>query len=357
MTRLDPSGAGHRIAPAAATGIGSLPGTDSREWSRAIAGELPELPHVPELPARGPGADLVGRTMALLAEVAPDLAVETTPVGWRFADAPGRVMVRARSWLSEDLDGFEQALAGRRGPVKAQLAGPWTLAAAVETRGGERAVRDHGACREIAEALAEAAGAHVMEIRRRLPEASVVLQLDEPSLPSVLAGGVTTASGLATYRSIDAARAQSHLGWVMDAITAQQAMPGVHCCHPRVPVDLLRRAGAQMISVDPSVLEQALEDPLGEALEAGVHLLLGYAPSLPFPTPGPQVLAERIAAQALEQYSRWGIAADIANAHVSLTPACGLAGADPGWARLVYAALAIAGRLVRDDAPVDEEAT
>ncbi len=85
------------IAPAAATGIGSLPGTDPLEWARTIAGELPDLPHVPELPARGPGADLVGRTMALLADVAPDLAVETTPVGWRFADAPGRVMARARS--------------------------------------------------------------------------------------------------------------------------------------------------------------------------------------------------------------------------------------------------------------------
>ena len=66
------------VAPAAATGIGSLPGTDSQEWSRTIAGELPDFPHIPELPARGPGADLIGRTMALLADVAPDLAVELT---------------------------------------------------------------------------------------------------------------------------------------------------------------------------------------------------------------------------------------------------------------------------------------
>jgi len=345
------------VIPAAATGIGSLPGTDSHEWARAVAGELPDLPHVPELPARGPGADLVGRTMALLAEVSPDLAVETTPVGWRFADAPGRVMSRARSWLAEDLDGIEQALVGRCGPVKAQLAGPWTLASAVEMRGGERAVRDHGACRDIAEALAEAAARHVGEIRRRLPGADVWIQLDEPSLPSVLAGGVTTASGLATYRAVDAARAQSHLGWVVDAIVAQEALPGVHCCHPRVPVDLLRRAGARMISVDPQVMDTAQEEPLGEALEAGVHVMLGYAPSLPVSVSGPQALAERIAARALEQYSRWGIPADIANAGVVLTPACGLAGADPEWVRITYAALGIAGRLVRDDAPVDEESS
>jgi len=343
------------IAPAAATGIGSLPGTDSHEWSRTIAGELPDLPHVPELPGRGPGADLVGRTMALLAEVAPDLAVETTPVGWRFADAPGRAMARARSWLAEDLDGLEQALAAFQGPLKTQLCGPWTLASSVEMRGGERAVRDHGACRDIAEALAEAASRHVAEIQRRLPGVQVILQLDEPSLPSVLAGGVTTASGLATYRSVDAARAQAHLGWVIDAIAAHSALPGVHCCHPHVPVDLLRRAGARMISVDPAVLGAAQEESLGEALEAGIHLLLGYAPSLPQPVPGPQSVAEGIAAQTLEQYSRWGIPVDVANARVGLTPACGLAGADPAWARLVYAALGVAGRLVRDDAPVEQE--
>ncbi|MFZ8909749.1 MAG: methionine synthase [Candidatus Nanopelagicales bacterium] len=343
------------VAPAAATGIGSLPGTDSQEWSRTIAGELPDFPHIPELPARGPGADLIGRTMALLADVAPDLAVETTPVGWRLADAPGRVMSRARSWLAEDLDGVEQALAGRRGPLKAQLAGPWTLAAAVETRGGERAVRDHGACRDIAEALAEAAAAHVREIQRRLPGAAVVLQLDEPSLPSVLAGGVTTASGLATYRAVDPARAQSHLAWVIDAAAGQGALPGVHCCHPRTPIDLLRRAGARMLSVDPQVLDAAQEEPLGSALESDVLILLGYAPSLPVPVPDAQVLGERMAAVVLTQYSRWGIPAESANAHVALTPSCGLAGADPAWARLVYAALGVAGRLVRDDAPVEEQ--
>lgn len=343
------------IAPAAATGIGSLPGIDSHEWARTIAGELPEFPHVPELPARGPGADMVGRTMSLLAEVAPDLAVETTPTGWRFADAPGRVMSRARSWLAEDLDGIEQALAGRATPLKEQLVGPWTLAAAIEMRNGERAVRDVGACRDLAEALAEATMRHVGEIKRRMPLADIVIQLDEPSLPSVLAGGVTTASGLATYRSVDAGRAESHLSWVLSAAAGLGAVAGVHCCHPRVPVDLLRKAGAQLLSVDPAVLEEAQEEPLGAAVEAGVRVLLGYAPAVPRNVSGPQVVAEIVAARALEQYSRWGIPADAANRHVALTPSCGLAGADPGWVRTVYTALAIAGRLVRDDAPVGDE--
>ena len=36
--------------PASATGVGSLPGTDPVEAQRLIFGELPDLPHLAELP-------------------------------------------------------------------------------------------------------------------------------------------------------------------------------------------------------------------------------------------------------------------------------------------------------------------
>jgi len=68
-----------RWAPGAATGVGSLPGTDPVEAAAAVVGELPLLPHLPELPARGVGADMIGRTVGLLV----DLAAEVVPTGWR----------------------------------------------------------------------------------------------------------------------------------------------------------------------------------------------------------------------------------------------------------------------------------
>ncbi len=61
--------------PQSATGAGSLPGTDPREAIRLIFDELPDLPHLAELPGRGIGADLIGRTAALLV----DLPVERHP--------------------------------------------------------------------------------------------------------------------------------------------------------------------------------------------------------------------------------------------------------------------------------------
>jgi hypothetical protein len=87
--------------------VGSVPGVDVWESTAVIRGELPSLPMLPELPARGPGADMVGRTMALLAGVSSEFAVTTTPTGWRLAGhlssaLPGS-MRRASAWLGEDL--------------------------------------------------------------------------------------------------------------------------------------------------------------------------------------------------------------------------------------------------------------
>src|SRR6266702_5760940 len=89
-----------------ATGIGSMPGTYPAEAMRVIAGELPDFPHLPELPARGPGADLTGRTASLLV----DIPVEVSARGWRLAERPGRDLARARTMLSPYLDAMEAVL-------------------------------------------------------------------------------------------------------------------------------------------------------------------------------------------------------------------------------------------------------
>ena len=44
-----------------ATGVGSMPGDDPREATKAIFALLPELPYLPELPGRGPAASMIGR--------------------------------------------------------------------------------------------------------------------------------------------------------------------------------------------------------------------------------------------------------------------------------------------------------
>ncbi len=163
-----------------------MPGEDAREAARTVVGSVEALPFLPELPARGPGADMIGRTLGMLVE----LYARVEPSGWRFGDRPGRDTRRARSWLREDLDALEEFTQGYEGPLKVQAVGPWTLAAAVELRGGEAALSDPGACRDLTASLAEGLRQHVADVARRVPGAQVFLQLDEPSLTAVLLGRV-----------------------------------------------------------------------------------------------------------------------------------------------------------------------
>ncbi len=333
----------------AATGTGSLPGIDADESTRIIAGELPDLPHVVELPERGPGSDMIGRTMTMLADVASDLSVETTPIGWRFCDAPGRQMRRARSWLAEDLDAAQQHFSGSA-VVKTQVCGPWTLAAGVEMRNGERAIRDVGACREIAAALAEAIGANIEDVQRRIPGARVIIQVDEPSLPAALAAGVSTASGIATYRAIDPQAAQGALAAIVEMIRRVDAIAWVHCCAPRPPIEMLSRAGFTGIVVPLGTggfLAEGAEEPLGQALDQGAVLGLGVLD--PRDLSGGPRDASRAASGVLHQLERWGFSPEVVADRVVLTPDCGLAGVGSHQVREAYRTLREAGRLIRDE--------
>jgi hypothetical protein len=254
-----------------------MPGTDPVEAMRLIFDELPDLPHLVELPDRGPGADMIGRSAALLV----DLAVDVTTGGWRFADRPGRAARRARSLLARDLDALEEVADGYRGTLKVQVCGPWTMAAAIElARSHEPSLADRGAVSDLVASLAEGVTAHVADVRMRVPGATVVLQLDEPALPSVLAGGVPSASGLNRVRAIEEQDAESALREVL----AAGQVPGiVHCCAMSVPLGMIRGAGAAGVGIDLGQLRRGEEELLAEAVEAGLGIFVGAVPATPSP--------------------------------------------------------------------------
>ncbi|HSE69698.1 MAG TPA: methionine synthase [Nocardioidaceae bacterium] len=315
-----------------ASGVGSFPGEDAAAFDealRVVLGELPDLPHLPELPGRGAPADMTGRALAVVAELGADLQ----PAGWRLTgSAPGLDQRRARSLLAQDLDALEEQTQGYDGRLKVQVAGPWTLAATVERPKGDRVLADHGARRELAQALAEGVRDHVADVRRRVPGATLVVQVDEPALPTVLAGKVPTASGFHRHRSVDDPEASPALEWVMSAVRESGATPMVHCCAPDVPISLLTGAGAQGVSVDLSVLGPASYDGLAEVLETDRTLMLGIVPSAdPATWPDERSLTERV--QRLLDMLGLDPADPEGAGELVVTPSCGLAGASPEWAR------------------------
>ncbi len=322
-----------------ATGVGSMPGTDPREAIAVVVGELPDLPHLVELPARGPGADLVGRAAAMLV----DLHVDLQPSGWRLVDRAGMDERRARGYLGQDLDELEEHADGVVGPVKLQVAGPWTLAAALQLPRGEPVLTDRGAVRDVVDSLGEAVRAQVHDLRTRLPGAEPVLQLDEPSLPAVLAGAVRRSSGATTVPAV----AESTVEDVLRSLVEVAGAPVVvHCCARRPPVDLLRRTGVAGLSVDLLLVADGLDDELGEAVEAGLALFAGVVPALP---PGGGLSDVRATVEPVRRlWQRLGLDRERLVGQVVVTTTCGLAGASPDHARAALARAREAARALTE---------
>jgi hypothetical protein len=322
----------------AATGIGSLPGTDIAEAQRIVLGELPDLPHLAELPARGPGADMIGRSAAFLVE----LPVQVYAGRWQMAPRPGQDMRRTADLLARDLDQLTEQGDGFAGTLKLQSAGPWTLAAGVDLQVGGRLLRDPGAVRDLTDSLAEGLRRHVDEVRKRLPRASLLLQLDEPSLPVVLAGHVPTESGLSVYPAVEGSAASSALRTVVEAAGVPVV---VHCCDSSVPWQVLRDSRAAAVALDLSLLKDL--DPLGEAIEAGVGLFAGAAPTL-LPAGGRAPDGKQVAERVRTLWTRLGFPVEQLAQQVVVTPACGLAGATEPYVRTVLTACREAGRRLAD---------
>ena len=364
-----------------AVAIGSFPGNAPDEPVRIMAGETPNLPTVPELPSRGPGADMIGRTLAMVSEVAGEFAGETTTTGWRLAgrqrDASNRAMRRARSWLTQDFDVSEAGYAGAPA-VKCAIAGPWTLAAAVELPNGHRILSDPGAMRDLVEATITAAGNLARRLRRTWPRA--VVQVDEPMLPAALSASVATPSGLDRYRAVPVETARSGLTAMVRAIHNADAAAWFHCCAVPAPLPLLMQAGADGISIDLTDARPGGghdEQALGRLLEgSAASLVAGLVPATPTaqrPAPGelsrsgagrrdePGQAAESRRASAaahrlLTLLDQLGVPLDAVADTIVVSPACGLAGSSELEAlSTMKTTAAVAAIIAKESGAVSEE--
>ena len=262
---------------------------------------------------------MLGRTAALLA----DTYVDLQPSGWRLVARPGLDHRRALDYLRWDLDAMQEAYAGYTGLLKVQAAGPWTLAAGIELPRGDRALSDRGAVRDLAAALREGLDAHAAEVARRVPTATVIRQLDEPSLPAVRAGRIPTASGFGALRRPEEPEVIEALNTAMDETT------GIHCCAADPPFALWR--GAAFVSVDLALTRP--NDDLAALIENGTRLFAG--------TEDPQVVRRL--------WKELSYPPDTMAQRVVITPACGLAGRSPDAARAALTRVREAARRLAEE--------
>jgi len=313
-----------------------MPGTDMAKAMAVILDELPDLPHLAELPARGPGADMVGRTAGVLLV---DLPVQTTARGWRLADRPGRDQRRAADFMAADLDVLADACTGYRGPLKIQVCGPWTLAASLElNKSVQPVLADAGAVSDLVASLAEGVAEHVKAVAARVPDATVLLQVDEPALAAVLDGALPTASGLRRLPAVDEPRAADGLRAVLSAPAVGSVATVVHSCASGIPFRTVLTAEADAVSFDLGLLRRDDEDALGEVVERGLGIFAGAARSGAVPRDTAGVI--------IDVWRRIGLPDARLSEQVVVTPPCGLAGALPEAARGTLGQCRAAAKLI-----------
>lgn len=328
------------MSESVASGVGSLPGIDVQGAARAVRELYGDggVPYLVELPDRGPGADLIGRTAAQLI----GLSVDLQPAGWRLTDGSGRDASRARAFLRQDLDVLAEVYDGYAGPLKVQACGPWTMAATLALPRGERVVSDPGAVRDIVQSLADTVAEHVAQVRRLVPGAQVTVQWDEPGLPAVLAGRLPTVSGFGRLRAVDGNVVRDGLVRLTETVAGQADSQILHCCAPDVPVPLVRQVEGLELALDTSLVRTAQWDGIAELVESGRRFWAGLVPT-DSTARHPRVHVDPF----VEQWHRVGLERALLE-RVVVTPACGLAGRSPADASRIGRLTVDAARMLTD---------
>ncbi|RLP11624.1 uroporphyrinogen decarboxylase/cobalamine-independent methonine synthase family protein [Propionibacterium australiense] len=303
-----------------ATALGSFAGTDYAACCHAVLGELEHRAPLPELPARGPGADMIGRTASLL----PEMPFDLSPAGWRLCQGPSLIARRARRRLADDREIFTEIMQDWPGVPTITLAGPLALAAGLDLPRGGRAAGDHGARHDIAQSW-QAGVSDFLRETVRLAGRAFAVQIDEPSLAMLLDGELPDESGRHRLPPVDAQEARRILSRSVETARAGGDQVVVHCCADDPHLEVLGQIGADALSLDVRDWVQDRVDELAQWCSAeparGLWLGLVGADEADL---GGTVIAQRFSqararldvAEGSPRLDGWAI-----------TPACGLAAA------------------------------
>ncbi len=310
------------------TSGGSLPHADPLAAALFALEEQPDLPAAPQLPALTPLEGMVaqwawgipGVTVAGDGSLAVDPAAldPDAPVDPGL-DRPGH----------EGLRTFLDLVSGRTQAVKLQLTGPVTLALALAEAGApaERALAvTAAAIRTKAAALLELA-------RDRLPEAPLLVVVDEPAF---------TFLGSADC-PVDPDSAVDALSSAL-AVMEGDAVTGVHCCGP-VELRYLTQAGPRLLSVPAAPHVLAGAGTIASFLEAGGWVAWGAVPTHAPVGPSADPLWRRLT-ELWCDLVRAGCDPVALRTRALVTPECGLANHGLSQARLALRlAREVAGRV------------
>jgi hypothetical protein len=219
------------LTPGVATGIGSLPHTDADAAVEAVLRCLPELPAVPQLPARDPREGLCAQWLGALPEIAIGDDGSIVVVGASDAEPECVLDPDAHAGLLAFLDATA-LLAVAPPRVKVQLTGPLTLGTAL-VHAGMPPARAYRRAATVARAWSTALEE---QFAVSLPGTGVLLFLDEPAL-------------VQWKRDQGLVDRESAVDILSGALAAAGCVTGVHVCGDG-DLALALEAGPQVVGVE-----------------------------------------------------------------------------------------------------------
>ena len=280
------------------------PQADPLESALTVVGDLADLADgvvgVPVVPLRDDHDPLL-RTAAALDQ----LAVEAGPHGWKLADRPGRDVERRAARWRDDLEACAIAATGYEGPVMLSVLGPWTLAAELYLARGDRVLTDHGAVRDVADALAAGLLARIADVRRLVPGAQVLVHLDEHLLGQVNAGVLPTFSGFSRIRAVPGPDLVALLERVVAALHDEAVSVSVYVGDAWLGIAPVALAGADGVGLRLGSWNERTWEHVARAVERGMTVWPVLAPPSSSRCSGPDVRA--LADQLLVPWRRIGL--------------------------------------------------
>lgn len=246
-----------------ATAIGSLPHTRCDDAVELVLRTQPDLPATPTLPRRSPLEGMLQQAMWGVqgVTVEPDGTIQVDPARVD-PDAP----LQDTGLDAEPYAAFRTflgAVAGRTRPVKTQLTGPVTLGLALTLHGVPAPV-SFGIAERV---VVERAAAMIAALREALPEAPLVVFLDEPAL----VGTAQADFPLPIDETIDL------VSGVLAALE-HDAVTGVHCCGDADWKAVLM-AGPQVLSLPVTADLSPVMGSLANFLDQGGWIAWGAIPT------------------------------------------------------------------------------
>ena len=330
-----------------ATAIGSLPHKDPEQAVKIVLESIPNAPTWPQLPANGLNEQMEaqyseGIPRVVLDRVKGRMYIDTTgDTSTELAEfyekycAEDFEALRITSAFSQGIYALQPALeadGGTRPFVKVQTTGPLSFGLSV-TDQDKRAIYYNA---EFADVIVKALAMKCRwQIRKFKPFAQqVICFVDEPIL---------SAFGSSTYVSVTRDDCVARLGEVIEAIHAEGALAGVHCCG-NTEWPILIDAGVDIVNFDAFDYGDTIllyPDAFKAYLEAGKLLAFGIVPTISAKIHAQT--AGSLTAKFLELAEKLAMATGSDTESICrqsfLTPSCGAGSLPVADAELVFSTL------------------